>query len=249
MFRQLFVFALYLFSTYALSCELVVRIEDYAAQSHRDENKKWQGIDIKLTKALLNQAGCGYRFVPVPWGRALKMLEVGELDVMLSVSKTTERANFTHFIGPQRIEKIKIVSKENPAIVVSSFKDILKIPLPHGIQEGAYYGESFNAFTKMLTPADRYFFKVANNDTKLSLLIKNRIFGFLEEQLNIEYEIRHELTPKDIFIHPVIVNQAPVYFASSKESVSNEQLKAIERAFNHLTFSGVFDQILLTAQN
>ncbi len=249
MLKHLFVFALFLFSTHALSCELVVRVEDYAAQSHRDENKQWQGIDIELTKALLNQAGCSYRFVPVPWGRALKMLEVGELDVMLSVSKTTERTKFAHFIGPQRIEKIKIVSKANPAVVVSSFKDILKIPLPLGIQEGAYYGESFNTFTKTLTPADRYFFKVPNNDTKLSLLIKNRIFGFLEEQLNIEYEIRHELTPKDVFVHPIIVNLAPVYFAFSKESVSNNQLKAIERAFNHLTFSGVFEQILLTAQN
>lgn len=249
MLKHLFVFALFLFSTRALSCELVVRVEDYAAQSHRDENQQWQGIDIELTKALLNQAGCSYRFVPVPWGRALKMLEVGELDVMLSVSKTTERTKFAHFIGPQRIEKIKIVSKADPTIVVSSFKDILKIPLPLGIQEGAYYGESFNAFNKTLAPADRYFFKVPNNDTKLSLLIKNRIFGFLEEQLNIEYEIRHELTPKDVFVHPIIVNQAPVYFAFSKESVSNNQLKAIERAFNHLTFSGVFEQILLTAQN
>lgn len=125
----------------------------------------------------------------------------------------------------------------------------MRIPLPLGVQEGAYYGESLNAFTETLTPADRYFFKVPNNDTKLSLLIKNRIFGFLEEQLNIEYEIRHELTPKYVFVHLIIVNQAPVYFAFSKKSVSNNQLKVIERAFNHLAFSGVFEQILLTAKN
>jgi len=249
MFKSILFFLLITFSDLIWGCDLVVRIEDYAAQSHRDENLQWKGIDIELTKALLHQAGCSYRFVPVPWGRALKMLEVGELDVMLSVSKTSERTKFAHFVGPQRIEKIKIVSKANPAIVVSSFSDILKIPLPLGIQEGAYYGDSFNAFTETLTPADRYFFKVPNNDTKLSLLIKNRIFGFLEEQLNIEYEIRHELTPKDVFIHPVIVNQAPVYFAFSKASVSKDQLKTIERAFDYLTFSGVFEQILLTAQN
>ncbi|TMO56406.1 substrate-binding periplasmic protein [Pseudoalteromonas phenolica] len=249
MLRQLFAFALFLFSINVLSCELVVRVEDYAAQSYRDENMQWQGIDIELTKALLNQAGCTYRFVPVPWGRALKMLEMGKLDVMLSVSKTEKRTQFAHFIGPQRIEKIRIVSKANPSIILTSLSDVLNTPLPLGIQEGAYYGESFTRFTQSLGTPDKYFFKVSNNDTKLSLLTKGRIFGFLEEQLNIEYEIRHQLTPKDVFIHPVIVNQAPVYFAFSKASISKEQLNSIERAFNHLTFLGVFEQILLTSQN
>ena len=99
MFKQLLAFALFLASTYTLSCELVVRVEDYAAQSHRDENQQWQGIDIERTKTLLNQAGCTYKF----WGRALKMLETGNLDMMMSVSKTTERSKYIHFIGPQGI--------------------------------------------------------------------------------------------------------------------------------------------------
>lgn len=227
----------------------MVRVEDYAAQSYRDENQRWKGIDIELTRALLNQASCQYRFVPVPWGRALKMLEAGKLDMMLSVSKTSERSQFAHFIGPQRIEKIKIVSKAKPAVILSTFNDILKVPLPLGIQEGAYYGESFNEFTKTLPSPDRYFLKVPNNDTKLSLLIKNRIYGFLEEELNIDYEIKHELAPKDTFIHPIIVNQAPVYFAFSKASVTKEQIEEIERAFNHLRFSGVFEQIIQAEKN
>lgn len=220
MFKQLLAFALFLTSTYTLSCELVVRVEDYAAQSHRDENQQWQGIDIELTKALLNQAGCTYKFVPIPWGRALKMLETGNLDMMLSVSKTTERSKYIHFIGPQRIEQILVVSKASPKIILNRFEDIKSTPLPIGVQEGAFYGSDFTKYVSSLSNPDTYFFKVPNNDTKLSLLIKDRIFGFLEERLNIEYEIRHQLTPRDVYIHPLVVNEAPVYFAFSKASLT-----------------------------
>lgn len=249
MLKRLFASILILLSFNVWSCDLVVRVEDYAAQSHRDDNQQWQGIDIDLTKALLDQAGCSYRFVPVPWGRALKMLESGELDLMLSVSQTPERIEFAHFIGPQRIEKIKIVSKANPTIVIKSFADLLKLPLPIGIQEGAFYGASFNDFISNTHSAEQYFFKVPNNDTKLSLLIKNRIYGFLEEQLNIEYEIRNHLAPKDVFIHPLVINQAPVYFAFSKKAVSAKHIIKIENAFKTLEQSDVFKQILNTSQH
>lgn len=43
------------------------------------------GLDVDFARALLDEFGCNYRFVSVPWGRALKMLEIGEIDMMLSV--------------------------------------------------------------------------------------------------------------------------------------------------------------------
>lgn len=238
-----------LFNASVWGCDLLVRVEDYAAQSHRDENQQWQGIDIELTKTLLAQAGCRHRFVPIPWGRALVMLENGELDMMLSVSKTEVREKFAAFVGPQRVERIRVVSKANPSVVLKNFADILNTQLPLGIQEGAFYGAKFSRFMREVKSPEQYFFKVPNNDTKLSLLIKGRIFGFLEEQLNVEYEIKHQLAPKDVFIHPLIINEAPVYFALSKKSVSPEHLKQIKKAFETLDKSDVFKQILNASQH
>lgn len=238
-----------LLSFHVFSCDLLVRVEDYAAQSHRDENQQWQGIDIELTKTLLAQAGCRHRFVPIPWGRALVMLENGELDMMLSVSKTEVREKFAAFVGPQRVERIRVVSKANPSVILKNFADILNTQLPLGIQEGAFYGAKFSRFMREVKSPEQYFFKVPNNDTKLSLLIKGRIFGFLEEQLNVEYEIKHQLAPKDVFIHPLVINEAPVYFAFSKKSVSPEHLKQIKKAFEALDKSDVFKQILNASQH
>ncbi|RZQ52615.1 hypothetical protein C1E23_13220 [Pseudoalteromonas phenolica] len=178
-------------------------------------------MDIELTKTLLNQAGCTYKF----WGRALKMLETGSLDMMMSVSKTTERSKYIHFIGPQGIEQILVVSKASPKIILNRFEDIKSTPLPIGVQEGAFYGSDFTKFVSSLSNPDAYFFKVPNNDLKPFLLMKDRTFRFLEEKLNIDYEIRHPLALKDVYIQPpLITNKVTGYFALNIESLSHQTI-------------------------
>lgn len=145
--------------------------------------------------------------------------------MMMSVSITTERSKYIHFIGPQRIEQILVVGKASPKIILNRFEDIKSTPLPIGVQEGAFYGSDFTKFVSSLSNPDTYFFKVPNNDTKLSLLIKDRIFGFLEERLNIDYEIRHPLALKDVYIQPpLITNKVTCYFALNIESLSHQTI-------------------------
>ena len=75
--------------------------------------------------------------------------------------------------------------------------------------------------------------------------MKDRTFRFLEEKLNIDYEIRHPLALNDIYSqHPLIANEVTSYFVFSKKSLSHPTINKLRKAFIHLEYSDEFQQIL-----
>ncbi|WP_261594591.1 substrate-binding periplasmic protein [Pseudoalteromonas holothuriae] len=228
----------------AHNCELIVRFENYSAQSQQDAQLRWHGLDVDFAKALLDDAGCGYRFISIPWGRALKMLELGEIDLMLSVSKTAQRMRFAYFIGPQRQENIIFATNAKTPYYVKSIEALFSLPKPVAIQRGAYYGAKFEARMKQEVDSESQFLYVPDNQHKLNLLRHGRISGFLEEKYNIIYQTQHNPDFVEIEIAPLIVNQEPVYIALSKQSVSQSTIEQLKNAFERLEHAGKFDQIL-----
>lgn len=226
------------------ACEMTVRFENYAAQSRLDEEKGWHGMDVDFAKALLDEAGCSYKFVSIPWGRSLKMLEAGNIDLVLSVTRTQERTEFAYFVGPQRMETIVFAMNAERLFNVDSMDDLFSLPVPVAIQQGAFYGRTFTERHSKRLGDETQFIFVPDNQTKLSLLKHGRIAGFLEEKFNIIFQSTNHPDFMTIKIAPLVVNQSPVYFAFSKKSVSDKQLEHLVSAYNRLNKTGRFSEIL-----
>ncbi|MCO7189326.1 MULTISPECIES: transporter substrate-binding domain-containing protein [unclassified Pseudoalteromonas] len=235
-----------LFTPVTASCELIVRFENYAAQSRQDNNLTWHGLDVDFARALLDEAGCHYQFINVPWGRALKMLAEGELDMVLSVSRTPEREQFAYFIGPQRMETIVFAMSRSRPFAVHTLTDLFTLPVPVAIQREAFYGHAFNErlLLEQSKVESQRFIYVADNQRKLSLLKHGRIAGFLEEKFNVLYQSQHNPDFAQITVSPLVVNREPVYYAMSKQSVSARELQQLAAAFKRLQHSGRLKQIL-----
>ncbi|TMP30040.1 ABC transporter substrate-binding protein [Pseudoalteromonas rubra] len=235
-----------LFTPLAAGCELVVRFENYAAQSRLDSTLKWHGLDVDFARALLEEAGCGYQFINVPWGRALKMLAEGKLDMVLSVTRTPEREQFAYFIGPQRMETIVFAMSRSRPFTVNTLSDLFALPVPVAIQKGAFYGRVFNELLlrEQAKVESQRFIYVADNQRKLSLLKHGRIAGFLEEKFNVLYQSQHNPDFAQITVGPLVVNREPVYYSVSKQSVSAKELQQLQAAFERLQHSGRLKQIL-----
>jgi len=227
-----------------INCHLVVRFENYAAQSHQDDDLTWHGQDVDFAKALLDEAGCTYRFVSIPWGRSLKMLETGEVDLMLSVSKTAQRMRFAYFIGPQRQENIVFAMNAERVYFLDSISSLFELDAPIAIQRGAYYGSIFERRFIEEQDTDERFIYVPDNQLKLDLLRNGRISGFLEEKYNIIYQVQNNPDFMKVAISPLVINSEDVYFAFSKASVSKSQLKIFEKALLSIKKSGKLTAIL-----
>ncbi|MCF2857512.1 transporter substrate-binding domain-containing protein [Pseudoalteromonas sp. SMS1] len=223
---------------------MVVRFENYAAQSRLDEETGWHGMDVDFAKALLDEAGCEYKFVSIPWGRSLKMLETGDIDLVLSVTKTQERQNYAYFIGPQRMETIVFAMNAQRRYTVDTMEDLFSLPVPVAIQQGAFYGAKFTDRYQQLKKHETQFIFVPDNQTKLSLLKHGRIAGFLEEKFNIIFQSDNHPDFMTIEIASLVINESPVYFAFSKRRTSMARLERLEAAYQNLQKTGQFQRIL-----
>lgn len=229
------------FCTSTLSCHLTVRVEPFAMQSQKGD-KQWHGLNVDLATALLESANCRFEFVSVPWARALELIEVGEIDMMLDITKTNQRDKFLYFIGPQRLEKIVFASLPTTK-TITNIAQIIALEQPVAIQRGAYYGKDFDELLMQNRHAKEHFIHVAGNQKKVELLIKNRISGFLEAQQNINFIKESYPELNNLITHPVIINEQSVFFALSRKSVSLEIYKHLEQEFDQLKSSGRLKKI------
>lgn len=220
---------LFVLSFNSFACDLKVRFENY-----NDVNANslvWYGIDVDYAKALLNAANCRYEFVSTPWGRSLSMLESGEIDLVLGVTKTKEREQFAYFIGPQRIETIVLVTTKKTPVEISSIRDLTHLEKPVAVHRGAYYGEEFSQMMRKLGKADRRFITVEDNQTKINLLKKGKIIGFLEEKGSMQYQIMHNPDFHDLQVTSFVIHSTPVYYAFSKKSISKDLYMQLQAGF------------------
>lgn len=226
------------------ACHLEVPFDLYPPQSYIDKNEQWQGMNVELAKALLDEAGCQYRFFALPWGRAIEKLEKGEVDMMLSVSMLPARKKHFYFIGPQRYENIVLISLASDPITDRKLSDLSQLGKPIAVQPGAYYGEKFAKMQASDDPNNKHFISIPNNEIKLALLRKGRISGFIEEKLNVFYQIKHNPAFKDIVVYPLVLHTNPVYIALSRASMNPQQQTKIHQAYTRLLERKVLAKIL-----
>jgi len=243
-----FAFILYLLTVPIFACELTVRYEHYSPKKVSDK-MQWYGMDVDFAKVLLDKAGCKYRFVDMAWGRALDLLEKGQVDMMLGVSDTQRRKQFAHFIGPHRQETIVLATLASEAFFIEKLDELKKLPKPIAIQRGAYYGDDFEALFESDPYSDIHFVSIPNNDVKLYLLRNKRISGFLEEKSNILYQSKHNPEFKDIVVNPFVIHTNPVYFALSQKTVNEALVEKLEAAFISLQKEQAFEAILKKYQD
>ena len=229
------------------SCQLDVRLEQYAPESQKNKSNNWFGVDIELTQALLTEAQCRYSILEISWARALVMLAHGELDMMLNVSKTSEREKSYYFIGPIRNEVIVFATYKNSNYVLTSIDDIIKLDKPIAIQRNAYYGEAIE-YLLQHEKHHKMFINVTDNETKLKLLKRGRISGFLEARRNIIHGVKSDNNFKGVWFSNLEIHNNPVYFALSKKSINLELKQKISQSFEHLVTEGKIEQIVLKHQ-
>lgn len=241
MFRSfaLFIFCCLAFS--AVSCELTIRYERFGNVKSIDEHADLHGLDVDFAKALLAQTECSYRFVELPWARALGGLKAGLIDFMLSVSKTSEREKYYYFLGPQRKETIVLAMNQNSVYPINSFEDLLNLPAPVAVHRGAFYGE---AFEKIIKQYPERFITVVDNNTKLDLLARKKISGFLEEKGNLSYQKQFNPSFSHIYIDDFVVNSTDVFYAFSKRTISETQFQQFESIFKSTEYQNKQRKIL-----
>ncbi|MGN5152291.1 substrate-binding periplasmic protein [Aeromonas enteropelogenes] len=59
-----------------------------------------QGLDVEILQRLQKESGIQLQIRRMPWGRALKQMESGQVDLMIGLAHTAERAAFIDYLQP-----------------------------------------------------------------------------------------------------------------------------------------------------
>ncbi len=71
-----------------------------AAISHSASGWPVAGLDMDILRRLQQASGIELQVRRMPWGRALKQMQTGQVDLMIGLAYTAERAQFIDYLQP-----------------------------------------------------------------------------------------------------------------------------------------------------
>lgn len=196
------------------------------------------GMDIELLRMLAEKTGCRLKFVDLPFKRGLKMLEHGEVDIMVGVHRRPEREVYLHFLQPaykNESSKAFFVLKGREHII-KKYEDLRKMKVGTGL--GVRYFPRFDQDTHIQK------YPLNTGEQHIKMLLAERIDTFIMTESTGEYRIAqfgvgHAITKAD-FAHN---EEQEVHMVLSKKSPMAHRLNEFNRALAELVDSNAMQTI------
>lgn len=225
-------------------CQLTVRVESEqqstAAGLHNDSQVSRQSY--ALLSALLAKISCQSKSLALPAGRAMKMLEEGSLAVMVGMSETAERAQFSYFVGPHHTERMVVVGPRELAHKVADLSELLRLPGLISITEGAYYGPRWQLLLQQEPALQQRLFYASGNQQKLAMLASKRVAASLEDEAIVdELLLQGDLARR--YAKLLVIHENPVYFAFSRRAVSEGLYQLLQYHWLQMLQSGEVERV------
>lgn len=227
------------------ACQKTLRWDDDPPFSMQIANGEVGGIDIDLSRAVLERLGCTVKLVKLPWARALKELELGRLDILSGAFRKPEREVYAHFSGAVLKPSRNILFMHQDALARWPVSDLLELqnsPFRLGAQIDVAYGP---AYQQLMSDAD-FASRVSFSTSRASLwqmVKKRRIDGLIADESTGLYETQQLGLDDSIKPTAVVVSAAAAEVAFSKKSNSAEFVQSYAQVLRKLVEDGSHDRI------
>ncbi len=229
------------------SCSKVMKIawEDFPPYSYRDESGKRVGLDIDLTKAVLDSAGCQYSFSDLPWKRALLELEKGRIDIVAGASDTAERREYARFGLPYRQEIMSIFMRQGEAknISLNKLDDIQNYKVQIAVVLGTWYGQEYEEFSKT-SHAQGILNFLSTNENPFLMLFHKRVDIVFADYYSAFVEADSIESSPWLEPHNYILNKSAVHMMISQKSTSPADMKLLSDTTEKLLREHALDHIV-----
>ena len=225
-------------------CQLTVRVESeqqHDAAGLLNETQVSQQFNALLS-TLVSKINCTLQFVDLPAGRAMKMLEDGQLDIMVGMSETKQRASYSYFIGPHHTERMVVVASARVPDTVQSLQQLIELDGAISVADGGYYGPLWQQLLDNNPALLPRIFAAAGNQQKLAMLVSGRVMASLEDEATVD-ELLEQNDLQHAYRKLFVIHENPVYFAFSQKTIDNIVYKQLQDAWQLMLSSGEVSQI------
>lgn len=246
--KLLHVLAIFAFTltTHAYSeCTIRAGWEPWEPYQSKDSNGNFVGLDLEVTRAALEEAGCKTDFMRIAWQRLLTSVEDGSMDVAMGASKSPEREKYAYFSIPYRDESYAFFVRKEDRIKykITKLDDLVEKNLRFGIVKGYFYGEQFNEAMK--NPAFKKLVEeVKDDNTNIKKLNYGRIQGLFMDPYAGIVQLREMDLSNQIVNSSFAVKSGKIHTMFSKKSVSPDVVQRFNDGLQKLESSARLDKII-----
>ncbi len=223
------------------------RVSQWPPQYYQDDDGNWTGVDVELTRAIIEKAGFEVEFIDLPWTRGVQYLKNGKVDMIPGFAVNDERKAYTQWIGPHRnVTVVLVVKKGNTDMPIKSLDDMISIAKERGKlfghQDRAFWSKEYNDRLEHDAEFRAAFEIVYKGKLNLIKLREDRVLGFFEIKGAILYRINHDPKYAGLAIHPFVLDSRPTYIGVGKH-ILPDKFKKLEQAYQILEQDGTLQKI------
>lgn len=229
----------------AETCRLSMGWDPWEPYHYSGAGGRVQGIDVDLVEAVASGAGCELEFLQGNWASLLRLLEAGELDLLVGATVTEERRAFARFTEPYREESFQLFVRvdETRRHQGKSLSELMEDGFRLGVTQGYIYGDEVGQLQ-----ADPNFqgqvIEAAVGELNFTHLLDYRIDGFLEDPFVFAAIQRRRGDSDAIGALDLEISSGPVHMMFSRASVDQDTVDAFNQSLEQLRQSGEYDEII-----
>ena len=199
------------------------------------ENGERTGLYVEIFEEIAERLGWEVHYREAPFRRVLRMVQQGEVDVMLGPLETEERAELMEFVAPAFPPERRLFFYLNKEHRIERYADLYSRAI--GVLEGASYFPRFDDDEDLLKePAPRY-------ENLMLMLQKGRVDVVIAPELVGLYAV--EKLGLDIEVSPFFVPGERSYIAVAKNSPVIQYADDIRAALKLIEMEGIHEDLVL----
>lgn len=193
------------------------------------------GLYVEIFEEIAERLGWEVHYREAPFRRVLRMVQQGEVDVMLGPLETEERAELMEFVAPAFPPERRLFFYLNKKHRIERYADLYGRAI--GVLEGASYFPRFDDDEDLLKePAPRY-------ENLMLMLQKGRVDVVIAPELVGLYAV--EKLGLDIEVSPFFVPGERSYIAVAKNSPVIQYADDIRAALKLIEMEGIHEDLVL----
>jgi len=233
-------------TTALAACEKTLRWDDDPPLSMQLPDGSIGGIYVDINRAALESLGCQVKLRKLPWGRALKELQLGRLDILPGAFRRPEREEYAYFSGEVLPPSRNLLFAHTDSFArwpVSRLLELRQLPFRLGAQIDVHYGPDYEQLMRDAAYANDVAM-VATRSHLWSMIAMGRIDGAIADEHTGEYEIQ-QLGLEDL-IKPtsVVVSSGAAEVALSKRTTTPDFVQQYADALRALVDDGSYEQVV-----
>lgn len=199
---------------------------------YQDNKQQLTGIDIELTRSVLEGLGREYRFVNMPWARSLHALQYAEIDVAMGARYLPERARLFDYSKPYRYSELVLLLHHEDVKRWRSLTDGPRVCQQAGMSGARLRGVTI--FGEAPCPALDGFRQENSDEKLLQLLLSRRVDAIVIERHNAASLLSERPEQRDQLHCQLLLERTPVHLIFTKGKMGEEALAQINRLIEEI---------------